>query len=46
MTSSSNLVVESLGRGDHLDLGTKGETIVKVDSQVSGTRWRTVQLSR
>ena len=37
MTSSYTLVVESLGHDDHLDLGTKGEIIVKVDSQVSGT---------
>lgn len=46
MTSSYNLVVESSGHDDHLDLGAKGETIVKGDSQVSGTRWRTAQLSR
>lgn len=38
MTSSYNLVVESLGCDDQLDL-VKGEIIVKGHSQVSGTGW-------
>lgn len=46
MTPSYNLVVESLGHDDQLDLGSKGKIIVKVDSRVSGTGWITVQFLR
>lgn len=37
-------MIESFGHDEQLDLGSKVEITVKVDSQVSGSRWIMVQL--